>query len=66
MKKQFSIITLILSTSTWICCVLPILITIIAGAGAVSTLASIFPCSTPISLYVIASFPINYAAIKIR
>lgn len=49
MKKQFSIITLILSTSTWVCCVLPILITIIAGAGAVSTLVSIFPWLVPVT-----------------
>lgn len=51
MKKQFSIITLILSTSTWVCCVLPILITAIAGAGAVSTLVSTFPWLAPLTRY---------------
>jgi len=51
MKKQLSIISLVLSTSTWICCVLPAVVTAIAGAAAVSTLVTTMPWLVTLSKY---------------
>ncbi|MCB1110763.1 MAG: hypothetical protein KDK64_07245 [Chlamydiia bacterium] len=51
MKRQFTIISLILSTGTWFCCVLPAMVTAIAGAAAVSTLISSMPWLVTIGKY---------------
>lgn len=56
MKKSVSVFILLLSTSTWVCCVLPILITLIAGAAAVGQLITVFPWLIPLTKYKLWTF----------